>query len=142
MGEGNLLSLESEFEHDIPIMIESSTKDHLVRNQNPNENTLMKIRSTENINYDEYNQQMDQISYQRRFNNRDAFERKLRAGSLTNLNTSDSSLSDNSGSGGSNYFSKRVQKINLELYEYLSTPFYGYQRKATDQVDFSNGEFN
>ncbi len=117
-------------------MIESSNKEHLVRNQSSNENNLMRIRSTENINYDEYNQQMDQLSYQRRFNNREAF-RGLRAGSLSNLDhTSDTSVSES----GSNYFSKKVEKINMELYEYLSTPFYGYQKKTLDKVDFSNGK--
>lgn len=133
-GEGNLVKLLAENEHDIPIIIESSCKNYLVRNQNNNENSLMKIRSHENINYDEYNEQMEQLSQKRR---NQYLDRSLRAGSLTDITSSgSSSFTENN----SNYFSKKVEDFNHEFYEYLSTPFYGYQRKTLDKIDFSNGK--
>ena len=143
VGEGNLEKLMktkiTDDGQDIPIIIESLTKNHLIRKQVANENNLMKIRSNENINYDKYNEHMDQIALQRRYNNHQSCEKNMRAGSLSNLTSSTSSITGNSSSSA-NYFSKKIDDFNHEFYEYLSTPFYGYQRKDLDKIDFSNGK--
>jgi len=95
----------------------------------------MKIRSNENINYNEYNEQMDHLAMQRRHNSN--YERNLRSGgSLTNISSTTSSTAENYSPY---YFTKKIDDFNHEFYEYISTPFYGYQRKNYDKVDFSNG---
>lgn len=131
IGEGNINILEEEKNSN---SVESSMNTHLVRNQNTNEDNLMKIRSNENINYDEYNHQMDMISSKRR--NMHQYDRNYHYGSLTDLNSSDISRNESS----SNYFNRKVDDFDLDFYEYMATPYYGYQRHNLDKIDFSNGK--
>ncbi len=137
-GEGDLAKLIASTGKDIPIIIESSTKAHLIRKETK-ENTLMKIRSNENINYNEYNEQMDHYAMQRRHNHISNFEKNLRSGgSLSNLSSATTSMTENSSQ---HYFSKKFD-FNDEFYESISTPFYGYQRKNYAKADFSNGKLS
>ena len=132
-GDGNLLN-----EQNIPISFESSCKQHLVRvKNNSNDNSLIRIRSNENINYDEYNKQMDLVSGQQRHRASNCFDRNTCGGSLTNLSAS---FVPNTNS---NYFNRKIDTNTTsthELYEYTATPFYQYQLKNNkENKDFSNG---
>lgn len=134
-GDGRLISGDREIE----ISVESSCKNHLIRSAFTDLNgSLMRIRSNENINYDEYNEQMNQHANRKRANI-NSFDRNTCGGSLTNLTNSFYSLGENN----SNYFIKKSDSLssesNLDLYEYISTPFYQYQRKNLDNIDFSHG---
>ena len=130
IGEGNIVTLIEDHNSN---SVESSMNTHLVRNQNTNEDNLMRIRSNENINYDEYNHQMNVIASKRR--NLHQYDRHAHSGSLTNLNSSNISTNESS----SNYFNRKVDEFDLDFYEYMKTPYYGYQRQNLDKIDFSNG---